>query len=267
LCFEYGFNVGFFTFWLLNKQNRLPQDISYSKNSHRKKLKLTKTIEVNMTIYAYLSNDNVNNNKAAQETILSYANKKNMTIDHIELEQTNKSHWMKRKIAKLVQAAKAGDSVIVFEAADLAPSTAQVLEVLTLATQLNVNIHFAKYTIQFAATPVTQTSTLIHLLQHIDNDFISRRTTEALARRRAAGLALGRPKGRKNKSLKLDQHKKDILKYLDLAVSKTSIAKLIGCHPQTLYDWIDRRSIADKKARKTRKISSEMQIARDDITA
>ena len=73
-----------------------------------------------------------------------------------------------------------------------------------------------------------------------------------LERRREAGLPLGRPKGRQNSSLKLDKHRKDIVKYLDLKISKASIAKLVNCHPQTLYDWIDRHGIPDAKPRKPR---------------
>ena len=112
------------------------------------------------------------------------------------------------------------------------------------ATSAGINIYFVKYQQMFLAQERNNLSDLLILLQAIESDFISRRTTDALARRRAAGLPLGRPKGRKNKSLKLDKHRKEIMKYLDLGISKASIAKLVGCHPQTLYDWIDRQEIS-----------------------
>lgn len=210
-----------------------------------------------MVIYAYLNSENAQNNKLAQEAIQAYVQSKGLTIDNIISEDpANRTNWHKRKFANLIEnEAKAGDTVVVYEAADIAPSTIQMLEILNLANTLNVSVHFAKYELPFEAKQVNRTADLITLLRNIDNDFISRRTTEALARRRAAGLPLGRPKGRKNKNLKLDKFKKDIVKYLDLAISKTSIAKLVGCHPQTLYDWIDRHAVADKKARKPRKIT------------
>ena len=66
---------------------------------------------------------------------------------------------------------------------------------------------------------------------------------QALARRKAAGLPLGRPKGRVNKSLKLDKHRSEIKKYVSLGISKASIAKLVDCHPQTLYDWLERNNL------------------------
>ena len=73
----------------------------------------------------------------------------------------------------------------------------------------------------------------------IEGEFVAKRTTDALARRRAAGLPLGRPKGRKNKTRKLDKHREEIKKYLALNINKASIAKLVGCHAQTLYNYLE----------------------------
>ena len=70
-------------------------------------------------------------------------------------------------------------------------------------------------------------------------------------RRRAAGLPLGRPKGKLNKTLKLDKYRKEIQKYLDLNISKASIAKLIKCHPQTLYNYMEKRSLKPRKEAET----------------
>jgi DNA invertase Pin-like site-specific DNA recombinase len=212
-----------------------------------------------MAIYTYLYAEDPSQAKAVQEEIQKYVESNRLKIDRIiEEDKPVKSHWQKREIGELLEKgiAKAGDSIIVYEAADLARSTSQMLEILTSATLHHINIHFAKYNVVFEAKASNRTKDLINILQHIESDFISRRTTDALARRRAAGLPLGRPKGRKNKNLKLDKFKKDIVKYLDLQISKASIAKLVGCHPQTLYDWIDRHAVPDKKARKPRKTTA-----------
>ena len=80
-------------------------------------------------------------------------------------------------------------------------------------------------------------------MKKIDSDFTHFDIDDAKYRK-ALGMPLGRPKGSKNKSLKLDRYEEDILKYLDLGISKASIAKLVGCHPQTLYDWLTRKDIA-----------------------
>lgn len=70
------------------------------------------------------------------------------------------------------------------------------------------------------------------------------RTKEALAKRKAAGMVLGRPKGKKAKKLKLDKHSKDIKHYLEIGLTKAAICKLIDCSPSTLYEWLERRKVS-----------------------
>jgi DNA invertase Pin-like site-specific DNA recombinase len=145
-------------------------------------------------------------------------------------EVSTKVHW--------------GDHIIVYEASHLACSTSQILEILSMAANRKVKIHFVKYNLHIEnSSDQVDTQHILNLISKIESDFISKRTSQALARRKAAGLPLGRPKGRGNKSLKLDKHRQDIKKYLDLGISKASIAKLVDCHPQTLYDWLDRNEL------------------------
>jgi DNA invertase Pin-like site-specific DNA recombinase len=203
-------------------------------------------------------------NAVAKDALANYLQANNFTAKKVlEDSDSLRAHWHKRAIGHLLEGrvAQPGDTIVVYEASDLARSTCQMLEILVSATSHQVNIHFVKYNEVFQAKEKNKLADMLRLVHHIENDFISRRTTDALARRKAAGLPLGRPRGRKNKALKLDKYKKDIVKYLDLAISKTSIAKLVGCHPQTLYDWIDRNMIPDKKARKARKPRQEAMYA------
>ncbi len=71
------------------------------------------------------------------------------------------------------------------------------------------------------------------------------RTKEALAARKAAGMVLGRPKGKAAK-VKLDDKRSEILSLLDKGVSKRSIAKIVDCAPSTLYDWFKRNKVSFK---------------------
>jgi DNA invertase Pin-like site-specific DNA recombinase len=202
--------------------------------------------EVNdMTIFGYLYNGEGNLAIETQAHMQAYLDAHKLEVNDIVECTDEKGHWQKRPIGVLLEGGRAqsGDVIVVYEAADLARSTCQMLEILSCATQKQVNIHFVKYDRVFLAQKNNDLKSLLNLMQCIEGDYISRRTTDALARRKAAGLPLGRPKGRRNKSLKLDKHKKEIMKYLSLGISKASIAKLVGCHPQTLYDWIDRHEI------------------------
>src|SRR6266852_5194274 len=85
------------------------------------------------------------------------------------------------------------------------------------------------------------TATALGLAAEIERELIAARTREALAKRKAEGQALGRPRGAKNARLKLDEHADAIRRYLDKGISKRSIAKLVGCAESTLYDWLARR--------------------------
>ena len=93
--------------------------------------------------------------------------------------------------------------------------------------------------------PATITATVLGLAAQIEREFISARTKEALARRKAEGLPVGRPKGRATK-LMLDDRREEIVDYLNKGVSKRSMAKILGCSPTTLYSWIRRRRISGR---------------------
>lgn len=195
-------------------------------------------------IYGYNSDDANNEIQVAQK-IKAYASENNLALDgFIEDEQPNKIHWEKRELFTLInETLNPGDTLITYEACNLARSTLQTLEILDAAASRGIILEIVKYRKTFAPKDIVATHAFLDLVQNIDSDFVARRTTDALARRRAAGLPLGRPKGRKNKSRKLDKHKADIKKYLSLNISKASIAKLVGCHAQTLYNYLEDRNL------------------------
>jgi DNA invertase Pin-like site-specific DNA recombinase len=76
------------------------------------------------------------------------------------------------------------------------------------------------------------------LSAEIERNLISQRTKEALARAVAEGKHIGRPKGSKNKLLKLSGKEKEIKILLKSGLSKTKIARIMGVHRFTLYRFI-----------------------------
>jgi len=84
--------------------------------------------------------------------------------------------------------------------------------------------------------------TMFSLFAEIERELISMRTKEALAKAKAEGKKLGRPKGALGKS-KLDSRKEEVKKLLELKVSKASIAKITGVDRSTLYNFIKSRGI------------------------
>lgn len=189
----------------------------------------------------------------ARMQLESYAQQKGFKNPHMVTESADmETQWQERSLGKTVQNAKAGDVIIAFDSVAFTNSANQTLEVLIDLVGRGINLHFAKYNMCYSGEKQSQLTELLALLRKIESDYVSRRNIEAIERRRKMGVVLGRPKGRQNKALKLDKFKKEITRYLELSISKASIAKLVNCHPQTLYDWIERNSIPDRKPRKPR---------------
>lgn len=218
-----------------------------------------------MKCYIYIGNQEGDDltKQAAIRTYVEHQQLANTVV--VQDADLLKVHWQKRPIGALLgqSGLQAKDQLVVYSAASLACSTAQLIEILFAALRQQVAVHFVQYGMTFTPNASSETLALIALLKEIDQEFVMRRTTDALQRRRENGLPLGRPKGSKNRALKLDQHQDDILRYLKLRVSRASIAKLIGCHPQTLYDWLDRKHIdianIQQQALETTRVKSSMR--------
>ena len=71
---------------------------------------------------------------------------------------------------------------------------------------------------------------------------ISERTREGLAKARASGRKLGRPKGSLGVS-RLDGKEDEIRHFLELGVSKTAIAKITGVSRTALYSFMTTRGL------------------------
>jgi len=197
--------------------------------------------------YGYVARD-FHSVETLTQAIGAYATKKKIKIDHIVVDpESNRTDWQLRELRRFIDSeTKPGDELIVYEASNIGRSVAQMIEFFDFLLSRGVSCHLVKYAMVFRVQGATDLREILTLIRHIESDFVAKRTTEALARRREKGLPLGRPKGRKNKSLKLDEFRQDIQRYLDLGVSKASIAKLIKCHPQTLYNYIDARGLKAK---------------------
>ena len=158
--------------------------------------------------------------------------------------------WCDRELGQLLTStAVAGDVVIFAEISRMARSTLQVLEILECCMQRELIVHIAKQQMVLDDNlPSRITATVLGLAAEIERELISMRTKEALAKRKASGKPLGRPKGRQSAKLKLDPRKEEIKLYLDKGISKRSIAKLVDCAPSTLYYWLERNQLIKSKA-------------------
>lgn len=79
------------------------------------------------------------------------------------------------------------------------------------------------------------------LSAEIERNLISQRTKEALARKKAEGVVLGRPKGSKSAKTKLTGQEKKIKELLEKKVSYSAIGRILGVHRLTVSTFVKER--------------------------
>lgn len=209
-----------------------------------------------MTTYAYIrvstDRQDLDNQRHG---VIEYAKQHGLEpLTFFDDTVTGKKNWRERDLGKLLDQAKKGDVLLVAEISRLARSTLQVLEILQHAAEKEIAVHVVKNRmVMDGSLHARITATVLGLAAEIEREFISARTTEALARRKAAGLPLGRPKGRTSDERKLDKRKDEIKDLLAKGVHKTSIARIVGCSPNTLYQWMEANNMSRYIKRRTTK--------------
>jgi DNA invertase Pin-like site-specific DNA recombinase len=166
----------------------------------------------------------------------------------VEDTASGKNDWRARALGNIVSQAVPGDVLVVSEVSRLARSTLQVLEIMRECVAKGVHLHIVKNGIVLDGSMQAKiVATVLGLAAEIERDFISSRTKEALAKRKAEGMILGRPAG-PAKVLKLDEHAKLIDGYLAKKINKHDIAKLLDVAPNTLAAWLKARRPAVQSA-------------------
>ena len=129
--------------------------------------------------------------------ILEYANTHAIgAIEFVEDAESGRVSWQNRTVGNLLtQTGQKGDVVIFAEISRMARSTLQVLEMLECCMRRGISVHIAKQQMVLdGSMPSRIAATVLGLAAEIERELISLRTTEALAKRKAEGKSLGRPK-------------------------------------------------------------------------
>ncbi len=182
--------------------------------------------------------------------ILEYARKQGLNIDDfVEATASGTAAESRCRFDELMDSLARGDRLIVSELSRLGRSLSHVVTVLDNLARAGVAFIAIKENIRIEGKLDIQTkvmTTLFALFAEVEHDLISEGTREGLARARASGKKLGRPKGALGVSL-LDGREEEIRQFLTLGVSKTEIARITGVSRSTLYNFMQTRGLKTRR--------------------
>lgn len=155
----------------------------------------------------------------------------------------------KRKLGKLLRQMRKGDVLICAELSRLGRSLLMIMGILNECMKNEIQVWTIKDNYRLGTDISSKVLAFAFgLSAEIERNLISQRTKEALARRKAEGIRLGRPKGRKSSRVKLSG-KDDIIRCcLEAGFSKCAIARKLHVHRLTLYKYIREHMAASTEA-------------------
>lgn len=145
----------------------------------------------------------------------------------------------KRKLGIVLKKMKPGDILICAELSRLGRSLLMIMAILNQCMKNDVRVWTIKDNYRLGTDISSKVLAFAFgLSAEIERNLISQRTKEALARRRAEGVVLGRPKGRKSDHVKLSGKEAAIKTLLESGCSKSRIARLLKVHRVTLIRFL-----------------------------
>ena len=161
--------------------------------------------------------------------------------DWIEETISGTRYFGKRELGKLLRKVTKGDLIICAEISRLGRNVMMIMEILNICMIKGCRVWTVKDNFRLGDDIHSKVLAFAFgLSAEIERNLISQRTKEALARRRAEGVVLGRPKGRKNSPLKHKLYgKRHLIKeLLAQGYSKNKIARICKVNRGTLYRFL-----------------------------
>ena len=154
----------------------------------------------------------------------------------------------KRELGKLLEKAKAGDYILCSELSRLGRSLMMIMAILKECTKKKVNIWTIKDNYRLDNDISSAVIAFAYgLSAQIERQLISQRTKEALARKKAEGVFIGRPKGSLSKKVKLTGNEDKIRKYIKQGMSQREISLKLKVSKGTVNRFIKREKLHQYK--------------------
>jgi DNA invertase Pin-like site-specific DNA recombinase len=172
--------------------------------------------------------------------ILNFAETKGIVIERWIDETISATKKLdERKFGKLLKKMKKGDQLVVTELSRLGRNLMQIMKILHDCMERDIMVYTIKEKYKLGNNINSKVLAFAFgLSAEIERNLISQRTKEALARKKAEGVVLGRPKGRKSSHVKLTGKEKEIQALLNKNVSKSAIGRILGVNRLTVTKFI-----------------------------
>ena len=175
--------------------------------------------------------------------INNFVAKEQIHIDGwIEETISGTKNYNKRELGKLLNKVQKDDLIICAELSRLGRNLFMIMEILNICMTKECRVWTIKDNYRLGEDIQSKVLAFAFgLSAEIERNLISQRTKEALARKKAEGITLGRPVGRKTDESKYKLYaKKSLIKELLKAkISKRQIAKICKVDRNTLCRFIN----------------------------
>ena len=194
-------------------------------------------------IYGYIR---VSSDKQTVENqrfeINNFCKKEHLQIDGwIEETISGTKSYNKRQLGNLLKKIQKDDLIICAELSRLGRNLFMIMEILNICMTKEAKVWTIKDNYRLGDDIQSKVLAFAFgLSAEIERNLISQRTKEALARKKAEGVVLGRPKGRRSAPEKYKLSGKELLitELLKQKVSKRKIAKICNVDRNTLARYL-----------------------------
>lgn len=172
--------------------------------------------------------------------ISEFCKKQEISVDKwIEETISGTKEVENRKLGKLLNKMKKEDVLICSELSRLGRSLLMIMGILNQCMQNEIQVWTIKDNYRLGNDISSKVLAFAFgLSAEIERNLISQRTKEALARKKAEGVILGRPIGSKSAKTKLTGHEKKITNLLSKNVSISAIGRILGVHRLTVSKFV-----------------------------
>lgn len=147
-----------------------------------------------------------------------------------------------RKLGKLLSKMRKDDVLVCSEISRLGRNMFSIMSILNECMNREIQVWTIKDNYRLGNDINSKVLAFAFgLSAEIERNLISQRTKEALARKKAEGIILGRPLGRKSSKTKLTEHRQKILELREKNISYKEIGRMLSVHRTTVSTFINKQ--------------------------